>query len=149
MGHDLLDRLRWTLRLGEPGPTERAAVAIAARELEEAEVDLPLWRRAEADALDEAEARERYVRLRVAALRQELRTGSKPLLDADRDDCDSKSAELARQAAAYRATPEGEQAYRAALAVATRGMGVFSALYFAVALLILLLGLWLGSVAQN
>ncbi len=76
MGYDLLNRLKWRLRLGEPGPVEQAAVAIAARELEETDVDLPTWQRAADGARDDAHARERYVRLRVARLRRELRAGA-------------------------------------------------------------------------
>ena len=145
MRHELLDQLRWHLRLGEPGPVERAAVAIAAGELREAEVDLPMWRQAADGARDDAHARERYVQARVAQLRRELRVGSRPLLAADREDREERSAELRRRAEAYRATPEGQEAYRAALAVALRGTWTFSLLYYAVVFLILLFGLWLAS----
>lgn len=147
MRHDLLDRIKWGLRLGQPGPVERAAVAIAARELEEAEVDLPTWRRAADGARDDAHARERYVRARVAQLRRDLRSGPRPLLTADREDREEWSAELHRRAEAYRTTPEGEAAYRATLGVALRGVWTFSLLYYGVVLLMLsvLFGLWLAS----
>lgn len=147
MRHELLDRLKWTLRLGEPGPVERAAVAIAARELGEAEVDLPTWRHAADGARDDAHARERYVRARVAQLRRDLRSGPRPLLAADREDREAWVTELRRRAEAYRATPEGEAAYRAALGAALRGMWTFSLVYYGAVLLMLLLvyGLWLAS----
>lgn len=139
MGYDLFDRINRTLHLGEPDPIERAAIAIAAQEFEEADVDLPLWREAEAGARDKAHPRERCTRRCVTRLRRELRAGSQPLLFADLADRDLRSEELARLAAAYRATLE----------IAWRGMRVFSVLYFAVAPLILLFGLWLGSGARD
>lgn len=144
MGSDLLDRLKWHLRLGEPGPAERTAAAIASGELREADVDLPTWRRAQGGARDDVHARERYVRLRVATLRRELRAGSGPLLSADLDDRAQWADELERRAAAHRATPEGEEAYRDALGVALRGVWTFSLLYFGGALLVLVLlvALW-------
>ncbi len=147
MGHELLNRLKWHLRLGEPGPVERAAVAIAARELSEADVDLQTWHRAAKGSRDDTHAREWYVRLRVAQLRRELRTGSDPLLSADRQDRARRSEERGRRAAEHLATPEGEQAYREALGVALRGMWTFSLIYFtaAVLILILLVGLWFAS----
>lgn len=124
---------------------ERAAVAIAARELGEADVDLPTWRRAAAGARDDGDARERYVRARVAQLRRDLRSGPRALLVADRQDQAEWSAELQRRAAAYRATPEGERAYQAALAAALRGVWAFSVLYYAVVALIVLIAAWLAS----
>lgn len=145
MTRELLDRLKWNLRLGEPGPVEGAAVAIAARELAEADVDLPTWRQAARGARGDTQARDRYVRARVVQLRRELRSGPRPLLAADRENQSEWSAELRRQAAAYRTTPEGEQAYQAALAAALRGTWAFSLLYYAVVLLILLLAVWLAS----
>ena len=140
----LADGLRWRLRLGEPGPVERAAVAIAARELGEADVDLPTWRQAAEGARDDAHARERYVRARVAQLRRDLRSRPRALLAADRQDQAEWSAELRRRAAAYRATSEGKRAYQAALAVALRGVWTFSLLYYTVVLLIILIALWLA-----
>ncbi|WP_412067196.1 hypothetical protein [Rubrivirga sp. IMCC43871] len=145
MGDDSLDRINWHLRLGEPGPVEQAAVAVAARELAETDVDLATWRRAADGARDDTHACERYIRRRVTKLRRELRAGSGPLLAADRQDQAWWTQKLARGAAAYRATPEGEQGYQATLSVAIRGLWTFSLLYFVAALLILLVGVWLGS----
>ncbi len=144
MGNELLSRLKWHLRFGAPGPAEQAAAAIASRELLEADVDLQAWRRAAHGSRDDAHARERYARLRVARLRRELRAGADPLLSADRQDRAQWSDELARRAAAHRATPEGEAAYRQTLGVALRGVWTFSLVYFTVAALVLalLIGLW-------
>lgn len=142
---DLIDRLKWHLRLGEPGPVERAAVAIAARELSEADVDLPSWRNASEGARDDAHARERYIRARVAQLRRELRTGPEALLAEDREDRLWWADELERRVADYRTTPDGEAAYRAALTVALRGTWTFSVLYYTAFLLLLLFGLWLAA----
>lgn len=142
---DLLDRVRWHLRWGAPGPVEAAAVAIAARELDEADVDLPTWRRARAAAGDDARARERYVRLRVAALRRELRAGAAPLLAADRAARQETQADRLRQIEAWRRTPEGQRAYHEALDAAVAGVVPAMILYYGVALAILLVTLWLAT----
>ena len=142
---DGLDRLRWHLRLGTPGPVESAAVAIAARELAEADVDLATWRRARAQAGDDERARPLYVRLRVAALRRELRDGAAPRLAADLADRQSRQADVLRRAEAWRATPEGERAYHAALDAALAGLASFTALYVGAVLLVLLVVWWLAS----
>lgn len=142
---DVMDRLRWRLRLGKPGPAEQVAVAIAARELDEADVDLPTWRQAAAGARDDAHARERYVRRRVAHLRRELRAGSDPLLAADSRDRAWWAEEWARQAEAFRSTPEGERAYQVTLGVALRGLWALSLLYYAVVIGALLIVAWLAS----
>ena len=145
MTRDVLGRLRWRLGLGGPEPVEAAAIAVAVQELEKADVDLPTWRRAAEGARDDADARDRYVRARVAALRRELRRGAGPLLAADRRDRARRAAELRRQAAAFRATPQGEAAYRAALSAALRGFGTFSLIYYAVVVLVIAAGSLIAS----
>ena len=131
--------------MGEPGPLERAALAVAAQELDEGDVDLDLWRRAAAGARDDCHARERYVRLRVERLRRDLRAEARPILAADRADRERRAADLARRAEAYRSTPEGEREYQAALATAARGVWTFSALYYGAFVLLLLIAAWLAS----
>lgn len=88
---------------------------------------------------NEGHARQRYVRLRAAGLRRELRSASRPLLAADRENRAWWDGEARRQMDTYRATPDGERDDHAARAAAGYGMGVFTIPYFAVALLILLL----------
>lgn len=114
-----------------PAPSAReAAREIAWRELDEADVDLALWRRALARAPDEATARERYVSLRAAVLVRELPQGAAPLLIADADDRKAATAALAEARAAWRATPEGQQHVRFQLGEALRGLGWYSLLYY-------------------
>ncbi len=62
----------------------RAAEAVARRELAEVDVDLATWRRAAAGAQDASHARQRYVRLRAAGLRRDLRAVTPPFVAADR-----------------------------------------------------------------
>lgn len=142
---DLFDRLRWHLRLGRPGPVEAAAVAIAARELDEADVVLDTWRQARDRTATDAEARERYVRLRVAALRRELREGSGPLLAADLADRQAAQAEVLNRVEAWRQSPEGQRAYHEALDAALAGWLPLTLLYFGAILAIFAITLWLAT----
>ncbi|WP_412067098.1 hypothetical protein [Rubrivirga sp. IMCC43871] len=135
------DRLRWALRIGPPGPVEASAAAIASRELAEVDVDLPTWERARAGG--EAGAHDRYVRLRVAALRRELRAGAAPLLAQDKIDRRQALDEMAARAEAFRQTPEGKAAFDRTLRAAISGLAWFSLLYAAAVGLILLL-VWLA-----
>jgi len=146
---DRVGRLRTRL-LGRPSPAERAARDVARRELEEADVDLTAWRRAREGARDDAHARERYAALRAAALRAAalrhvLDAEVRPLLDADLDNRSRQSAAFIREADARWATPDGEAAHRDACGEAVRGTAVLTGLYYGVALLLVALGVGLGS----
>ena len=105
-------------------------------------MDLPTWRRAVAETRDDADAHDRYVHHRAAALSRGLHAEARPLLDADRA---HQSSAFVEASWIDWTTPDRQTAHRDACGEALRGALVATLLYYAAALLILAFGIWLGS----